>query len=325
MNNQNNLHICTCFDSNFLPRGLALYKSIKQFHNNFVFYVLAFDDTTSDYIKALNYNNIEVITPCSYNEYFNTSPDKYSDRKQYFFSATPNLCLYVLEKHPEIDSVLYLDADVYVFNSLDTLYEEVNGASIAFCSHRFYPLFDLLSKNYGRYNVGVNFFRNTETGLKCLHDWKADCDGWYPDKPGYPLKFFSDQIFLDSWCEKYDEIKIIENRGIDTAPWNIANYKISEHNESYYVGNDPLVIYHFSALKKISDNMWNGNTIFFFGSIRGSLMEVYKKYISEIESFGLNNSKISIITHSNSYLKKIFYFFMKFILNEIIYVCSSKK
>lgn len=311
-------HICTYFDYNFLPRGLALYDSIKKFHTDFILYALAFDKETYDFLINLNYENLKPVSFETYNNYFNTDQGKYADRKQYFFSATPNICLYIFEKYESVDLLLYLDADVYVFNSLNCLYEEIVGASIAFCSHRFHPLFNLLSKNYGKYNVGVNFFRRTEEGLKCLHDWKQECDGWYPDKPGYSLKFFSDQIFLDSWPERYKELKIIDNIGVNTAPWNIANYKVTDKNDLFFINNNLLIIYHFSSLIKLDSNRWNGNTIFFFGSIRGALLKIYKSYISEIESFKLNTHKIETITHKNSPLKRIFYFFMRFILNENI-------
>jgi hypothetical protein len=318
MNNQAVLHICTYFDFNFLPRGLALYHSIKRFHDNFVFYALVFDTETYNYLNVLNFSNIVLISPESYNKHFNTDPVKFSDRKQYFFSSTPNLCLYIFEKYKDVDILLYLDADVCVYNSLDILYKEAGEASIAFCSHRFYPLFNLLSKNYGRYNVGVNYFKRTEMGLKCLTDWKMDCDSWYTGKPGYPLNFFSDQIFLNKWCDRYTGIKIIENIGINAAPWNVANYRFYISEGTYMVNNTPLIIYHFSSLKKISENKWNGNTIYFFGSIRGGLLKIYQRYITEIESFGLMNMKITTITHTNSFLKKIFYFVMKVFLNETI-------
>jgi len=313
-------YICTYFDKNFLPRGLALYNSINRFHNSFIFYVLALDNETYDYLQSLEYENLVIISPSSYNSYFNISPDRYSDKKQYYFSATPNLCLYVLQNFPEVNLLLYLDADVYVFNSLDCLYDEIGEASIAICSHRFHPLFKLLSKNYGRYNVGVNIFRRSGEGVKCLNDWKNDCDNWYPGKPDYPFKIFYDQIYLDRWPDRYDDIKIIENIGVDVAPWNIANYRFTIRDGSYYVNDKPLIIYHFSSLKKISENVWNGNTIYYFRSIKGVLRNIYSDYIKEIESFNLDNTKLISITHTDTRIKKAYHYIMSFIMNENIVV-----
>lgn len=311
-------HICTYFDYNFLPRGLALYKSVKQFHDEYTFYVLCFDKQTHTCLSSIQDKYLVPISIETYNEYFNTNPDKFEDRKQFFFSATPNLCIYIFESFSNVESLLYLDADMYVFNSLDPIYEEVEDKSIGICSHRFHPLFDRLSKNYGRFNVGVNYFKRDEEGLKCLHDWKSDCDSWYPGMPGYPLNFFSDQIFLDKWPKKYNNLVVIENIGVDVAPWNIANYKFMEKNNTYFVNDKPLIIYHFSTLKKINENSWNGNTIFYFGSIKGTLLKIYKEYINKIESFELSNAKVSLLSHKNSILKRLFYFVMRIFLNETL-------
>ena len=220
----NKKYICTYFDFNYLPRGLALYYSIKSFHKDFEFFVLTFDDESYIYLDNLKTENLNLISLSKYNSYIGTSSDRFTDKKQYFFSATPNLCTYLFDNHPEIDILVYLDADVYLFNSLDPLYNEFGNSSIGITEHRVNPLLKVFVKHYGKYVIGVNLFRKSEEGLKCLGEWKNDCESWYPGKPGYPLKFFSDQIFLDSWTEKYTGVKVIKHIGINTSYWNAANY-----------------------------------------------------------------------------------------------------
>ena len=315
MNNKTK-YICTYFDFNFLPRGLALYNSIKRFHNDFVFFVLAFDQETYDYLSNLQYKNLIPISFKTYNSNFNTNQEKYEDRKQYYFSATPNICLYILDNYPEVDLLLYLDADVFVFNSLNLLYDEVGDASIAFCSHRTHPVFKIVAKNHGKYNVGVNFFRNSKIAKTCLLDWKSDCENWYKGMPDYHLQYFSDQIFLDKWESKYSGIKIIKNIGVNAAPWNAVNYIFSENNEEFYVNDNPLVIYHFSSVKKIKDKKWNCNTIYYFATIKNTLSKIYKTYIEEIESYGMSNEKLETIKLNGGLGKKIFYYLMRIFLNE---------
>lgn len=311
-------HICTYFDFNFLPKGLALYHSIKRQNSEFNFYVLALDHNTYNYLINLHYYDLIPISFESYNEYFNLSPDKYLDRKQYYFSVTPNICLHIFKVFPGVDTLLYLDADVYVTNSLNPIYEEVGDASIAFCSHRFNPFYKFFTKNYGRYNVGVNFFRKSEIGLNCLLDWKSDCDGWFPGKPGYPLDFFSDQIFLDEWPKKYKDLKIIMNIGVNTAPWNIANYKIEFKQDSYWVNDNPLIIYHFSSLRKIDINKWDCNTVPYFTSISGTLKKLYKDYITEIESFGLRNDAVTKLTKKRNKIKMACRYLVNIFIKETI-------
>lgn len=311
-------YICTYFDYNFLPRGLALYNSISRFHEDFIFFVLAFDEKTFEYLTKLKYDNLIPISAKAYNNYFNTNPDKYEDRKQYYFSATPNICIYLLEKYLDIDLLLYLDADVYVFNSLDPLYDEVGDASIAYCSHRTHSIFNMLAKNHGKYNVGVNFFRNSDIAKACLNDWKSDCENWYKGMPGYHLNYFSDQIFIDNWEERYSDIKIIENIGVNVAPWNIVNYNFTEKNGFFLVNNVPLMVYHFSALKKIKNAIWNSNTIYYFGTVKKTLYKIYNTYIVEIESYGISNDKVEQIKLGGGPGKRIFYKIMSLFLNERI-------
>lgn len=313
-------YICTYFDFNFLPRGLALYYSIKKQHSNFLFYVLCFDEQTYDYLSKLNEPPLRLISINEYNSYFQTSKKKFADIKQYYFSATPNLCIYLLQANPNIEVLLYLDADVYIFHSLDPIYEEFSDASIGFCSHRFSRLFKITANNYGKYNVGVNLFKNDRIGSECLLDWKNNCDSWYPNKPGYPLTFFSDQIFLDSWPAIYEKVKIIRNKGVNVAPWNASNYKFKKINDTYFVDNEPLIIYHFSSLKKHNNNKWNANTICYFASIKHVLLEIYKEYILEIESFGLRNQKSEILTHRIKTIKKIVNIILNNFLNENIII-----
>lgn len=321
----NKKYICTYFDINFLPRGLALYYSLKRYHNNFTFYILTFDIETYDNLSKLKEENIKLISIDDYNSHFNTSIDRFEDKKQYYFTATPNLCLFLIEKHPEIDILLYLDADVYVYNSLESLYDEFSDSSVGFCPHRLHPLISLYAKSYGKYNVGVNLFRNSETGLKCLRDWKSDCDNWYPDRPGYPLKFFSDQIFLDSWPEKYDGVKIIENIGVNVCHWNAANYRFTKHNDKYFVNGEPLMIYHFSSLRKEAENVWSANSIYAFVTIKNVLLDIYTNYIKHLESFGLSNLKQEKMTHKESMRKRFYYFVMKFFINEKIVIVAKKE
>lgn len=297
-----------------------MYYSVKRFHKIFDFYVLTFDKQTYEYLSNLNEENLKLISIDQYDAYFKTSADKFSDKKQYYFSATPNICLFLLKEYPEIDILLYLDADVYVFSSLEPLYEEFGDSSIGVCSHRVNPMLNFIAKHYGKYNVGVNLFRNSKTGLSCLTNWKNECETWYKGKPGYPLSFFSDQIFLDSWDVKYNELKVIHNIGVNTCYWNAGNYKFGKIDGQYFVNNSPLMIFHFSSLIKETETMWNTNSIYGLVSISGTLLEIYNYYICRIESYGLNNIKREKLNRKESLKKKIFSFVMKAFVNQKVII-----
>ncbi|MHC1704360.1 MAG: hypothetical protein AB9846_10670 [Tenuifilaceae bacterium] len=310
--------ICTYFDYNFLSRGLALYHSIERYHDDFVFYALVFDSESFEYLSNLKKKNLIPISFETYNDYFNTRKEKYEDAKQYYFSATPNLCIYLIEKYPEIDILLYLDADVYAFGCLDTLYLEFGNSAIGYCPHRLHPIVKYLSKDHGKYNVGVNLFRNSVEAKQCLYNWKNDCDSWYKGKPGYKLEYFSDQIFLNEWEKRYNNVKIIQNIGVDVAPWNAANYKFTKKDNTYYVNDKPIIIYHFSSIKRISKNQWNCNSIIYYANINGVLGDIYKEYIRKIQGYKINTNAFAEIKLSKNVGKRIFYSLMSIFLNEVI-------
>jgi len=318
-------YICTYFDINFLPRGLALLDSLENYSNDFILYILALDNEVVDYLEKLNNKNISIITLEQYSLYFNIDKTKYKNKKEFYFSLTPAICLYLLKKYKDIDILLYLDADVYLFNNIEILYSEISNASIAICSHRLPWYINLVSKNYGIYNVGVNSFRNDDEGNKCLNQWHKDCSTWRQGQKDYPLNFFSDQIWLDKWPSLYKNLKVIEHIGINVAPWNAIQYKFNKKDNQYFVDNTPLVIYHFSSLKKINNNIWNGNTSFTILNIKNSLLDIYIQYINNIEEYNTINSTSINLRFSGGKLKMIIYNILKLFHNHSIKINKGMK
>ena len=312
-------YICTYFDINFLPRGMALIDSLDKYADDYTLYILALDTEVIEYFEKLKKKNINLITVNEYIEYFKIDKSKYSTQKEFYFSLTAGLCLYLLKNNNFIDLLLYLDADVYLFNNIDILYNEIGNYSISICSQRL-PWYN--SKKYGLYNVGVNSFRNDEEGLKCLINWHTDCISWEKGQKNYKLDFFSDQIWLDNWPSKYKNIKIIEHIGINTAPWNVMNYKITDQEGEYYINDKPLVIYHFSSLKYLGNNEWHGNTSFTILNIKNVLFSVYNQYLLNVNKYLEYNqmSNTLKIDFSGNKIKYIIYNLLKYFHKHTIKV-----
>tara|TARA_B110001452_G_scaffold258879_1_gene254580 strand:- start:5671 stop:6636 length:966 start_codon:yes stop_codon:yes gene_type:complete len=310
--------ICTYFDENYLPRGLALIDSIYNNNDNVQLVVLCLDTNTYNFLKN-KYDSLTLIKLEDYISFFNIDQSRFANRKEFYFSITPNLCIMVLDRHPEFENLLYLDSDIYVYGDLDVLYKEFENYSIAACSHRHTKLYNLFSNDFGIFNVGVNLFKNDVVGRKCLEHWKRSCDEWYPNKEGYPLSFFSDQIFLNEWPELFkNKFKEIENIGVNVAPWNAINYKIKHKENIFFVNESPLIIYHFSSLVKIDDNKWNVNDGLAFFTLNKVLSELYSSYIGQIESYNLKIDKYAKLNTKMSKKKKIFQILSNIFFKNII-------
>lgn len=307
--------ICTYFDSNFYGRGMAMVNSIinNSSKNTTKIVVLALDDNVESKLKALNKKEIFVLTLQDLNNDFLVNKKKFKNTKEFFFSLTPSICIYCLEEL-KFESILYVDADVFFFNDPLIICDEIGDSSIAICSHRLPFFMKPFSNKYGIYNVGINFFRNDKIALKCLHQWNTFCNDWTPEFPGWELPFFSDQVWLNDWPQKYPNVCILDHVGINTAPWNAFKYKFSKKEDRYFVDDKPLVAYHFSNLGKLDSNTWNANIGELIIDIKGSLLDIYKDYILIINDQELTYLKG--FKKNRSFIKKCIFCFSQIFFNS---------
>jgi hypothetical protein len=125
--------------------------------------------------------------------------------------------------------------------------------------------------------------------------------------------------------ERYNGLRIIKNIGVNTSYWNAANYSFRKINDAFFVDGKPLIIYHFSSLRKENDTTWNAYSIYGLASVSNVLLEIYEIYIKHIESFGLNNKKWVRVNHKESLQKRIAHYILKFFINEKITVLAHTK
>jgi lipopolysaccharide biosynthesis glycosyltransferase len=293
--------ICTYFDINYLGRGMALYHSlINCSHDNFTLYVLGLDNETCDYFVKNPQKNLVCISLNSYIEYFNIDLNRFASRREFYFSLTPSWCLYLLNRFQEIDILTYLDADVFFFQSIEALYDDLGSHSIGMARQHFSWFKKLFFKHSGNFNVGVNLFRNNQAGLKCLSEWKHSCDSWKADDPNNSLSFFSDQLYLDEWPLLYPEsLRIFENKGINLAPIHMRSCQITKKEGIYFVDDTPVVVYHFMQLTKTANDTWHTNSASNFFSMTGIIKEMYENYIKILEFYQVKDTVLTLKRSKN--------------------------
>ena len=245
-------HFCTYFDSNYLLRGITLYRSLaKHCKNPFRFYVLCLDEDAFNALTKLDEENIVPIELRRVEQWDHELLAAKGNRSliEYYFTLSPVFPLFVLE-HFEVDLVTYLDADLMFFSSPDPIYEELGECAIFVTEHRF-PEHLKDSIKYGRFNVQCQAFRNDEVGLKCLHRWRKQCLVWCYDR--LENGRFADQKYLDEWPELYGgSLVISQHPGIGVAPWNITSLAIRSQEGEITVASEPLVFYHFAGFSLVS-------------------------------------------------------------------------
>lgn len=250
-------HFCTYFDSHYLTRGLALYRSLeRQCNFPFVLWILCFDDLTRQILKALPLPHAKLIS----REEFEAGDLELQSVKgsrtllEYYWTCTPSLPLFVLEKNPEIDEITYLDADLFFFSSPEPIYEEFSGYSILLIEHRYSKMHESLREVAGIYNVQMMIFRKDKTGLEALRWWRGKCIDWCYRKSENGK--FGDQLYLNDWPQRFHGSHVLQHIGAGVAPWNAARYQLRRKNGTVLVDNSPVIFYHFHALALLND--WVG-------------------------------------------------------------------
>ncbi|NIN63978.1 MAG: glycosyl transferase [Anaerolineae bacterium] len=243
-------NFCTYFDQNYLVRGLTLYGSLARHASPFTLWVLCFDDFTHDVLREVGLPNLRPISLQAFErDDAALLPTKESrSRVEYYFTCTPSWLLHILNHSPEGDLITYLDADLFLYSSPQSIYEELGHSSILIVGHRFPEnLHD--QEKYGIYNVGFLTFRNDRFGKECLYWWRERCLEWCYDRVENGR--FADQKYLDDWPVRFQQVVPLQHKGAGLAPWNVGNYSLTLEKGQVLVDSQPLVFFHFHRFKQM--------------------------------------------------------------------------
>lgn len=252
-------HYCTYFDRGFLIQGLALWRSLAAHDANAVLWVLAFDDYSAELLSEFNEPRLRVVRLA---ELENADPEFAATRSgrsavEYYFTSSPCWLRWLLQEHPEIGRLVYIDADLFFFGSPTAIGEAMDaaGASVLLTPHRFHP-WQRHYERYGRYNKGCLAFRNDAAARACLDDWRARCLAWCHDQPSEGR--YADQGYLTAWPEQFGSaVHVLDHAGVNLAPWNWQSHPIAwdAAGRPRFDGR-PLVAFHFSRFRPLHGDWW---------------------------------------------------------------------
>ncbi len=153
------------------------------------------------------------------------------------------------------DILLYLDADMWVWNPIGELEAELAAHPILLTPHFTIPLPDNEARplerdllRSGIYNAGFMAFRRSETVTRFLQWWKGHMRGecYYNFAEGMGV----DQIWLNLVPLLFTDTGIIRHPGANVAYWNLHERSLSVVNNTILVnGTHRLLFLHVSGYR----------------------------------------------------------------------------
>ena len=291
-------HFCTLFDSNFLPQGLSLYRSLEKHAGDFHLWILCMDKQVEEQLKTLQLKNVSML---SLHEIENQELLRVKASRsavEYFWTLSPFLPNFILNHSPELKRITYLDADLFFFDSPEKLLQELDqsGKQALITEHAYAPEYNQTEKS-GRFCVQFVSFTNTEKAKNILKWWQDRCIEWCFAR--HEDGKFGDQKYLDQWPSLFpDAVCVLENKTLTLAPWNVK----------FYLQQSPglkPVFFHFHGLRIYPSSI----RLFSGYSIGKRAEKFYQIYVNELKEsmagMAKNCLKLSVMQPNYTFLDKL--------------------
>jgi hypothetical protein len=269
-------NFCTLFDSGYLSRALAMYRSLEASGEDFILYAVCFDDLAYQLLQQLQLSRMVPIPLADFE-----SPQLLAVKGQrtvgeYCWTCTSHVIRYVLDTY-KLPEITYLDADLYFYAKPSLLLAEFkeSNASVLITEHRYTTAYDQ-SATSGIYCVQFMTFKADQQGMKVLQWWQDRCIEWCYAR--FEDGKFGDQKYLDDWPQRFDGIHVLRHLGGGVAPWNVQQYKLLKRSNSVYVNEYPLVFYHFHGYRCYDDGVHDFSDNWFYRLSRKVVDLIYRPY-----------------------------------------------
>jgi glycosyltransferase involved in cell wall biosynthesis len=206
-------------------------------------------------------------------------------------AVKPYIILNLLDQG--IERIIYLDPDIYVFESLDAVVNSLReGHDLVLTPHITGPLSDdkhpddheIMSS--GVWNLGFAAFRRSDDVYKLVRWWRDKCASKCLADPS--ANMFTDQRWMDMGPAFVEKTKLLHHPGYNAAYWNLSQRKISRNSAGKWVVNDsyPLCFFHFSGVVPSNAGVISKHQNRFVASDLPSLRDLFDEYRAEIRSNG---------------------------------------
>ena len=242
--------IFTICSNNYLAQAKTLGDSVLR-HNPDYTFVIMLCDKKKPAIDYSFYSDFDIIEISEINIPKLDKMSKIYNIVELNTSVKPFCFEYLYQKY-NANIVMYFDPDTCVFSNFNYIEEKLQNNDIILTPHiltpiefdGYYPTENLFT-NYGIYNLGFLATKKSENTQTLFKWWQRRLEINCYIRPEEGI--FVDQLPMNYAPLFFENVYVSTNMGLNMAPWNLHERKISQKNGVWYVNNEePLVFYHFS-------------------------------------------------------------------------------
>lgn len=242
MTNIHKEHFVTCFDSYFLPQGLALLKSLQTFSRGFNLWIICLDRHSFNVLNDYSFTDVRLLLAEDLEDQRLLSVKPLRSKAEYIWTLSPYLPKWVFQSDSSIDRITYLDADMFFLSDPSPIFDEfeLSGKYILITEHAFDKEYEQ-SALLGRFCVQFIIYKRD--GCEQVRQWWEErCLEWCFAR--WEDGKFGDQKYLDQWPLLFSEkVHILSRSDYILAPWNSSKFP-----------SPSIILWHFHGFRLLKDS-----------------------------------------------------------------------
>ncbi|MEM7442805.1 MAG: glycosyltransferase [Pseudomonadota bacterium] len=239
----------TSVNLGYIPKALAWARSVKEQNPDWETHILLNDALPDD---CSQWPNVDFVYPIGKLGIPNFHAWSFGMRVVELCTATKAFYARRLLEHG-YRHVIYFDPDTYAFSDLSAIIDEFGDDEVLVTPHctqssdteEEIQYNEVSSLAHGIFNLGFLGLRQGPNARRVVDFWCRRMVRHCVDDHGRGL--FTDQKWFNLVPIFFDRVKVVKDKGWNTASWNIASRPINMSENQWFAGDDPLLFFHFSG------------------------------------------------------------------------------
>lgn len=247
------IYVFTSAAVNYIPKVTVLAKTVKRQHPDVRFSFLIPEQLPSEI--CLDANCFDEIVTIEDLGISGLNAWMFEHTLVEASTAIKAFYLCQLLERADCDGVVFLDPDIAVFSSMQTVFSGLANCSVMLTPHllRHEHSLDAVLDNeisalkHGTYNLGFFAVNKCAEGMRFALWWRERLKLFCHDD--IPNGLFVDQRWADLVPALFEDVMILRDYGANVATWNLTHRTVEgDFDKGFTVNGSPLVFFHFSGL-----------------------------------------------------------------------------